>query len=79
MSGDPIRDYAWQPTTSEQLASELRNRAKEQERLERRRRLERRHRRHAWYLRWQPIIWALIVLALLWLGLGGVQWLVGLL
>lgn len=40
-------------------------------------RLTRKRARRARYLRWQPIIWTLIVLVLLWLGLGGAHWLVG--
>lgn len=76
-TGDPVRDLAWHPTAREQLARELVTRAREQECFERARRLRRKRARHAWYVRWQPIIWSLVVLALLWLGLGGVQWLVG--
>lgn len=60
-----------------QLASELRARRQEQERFERQRRLTRKRARHAWYVRWQPIIWSLVVLALIWLALGGAQWMVG--
>ena len=78
----PLDDLIWDtdyyPARAKaQLASELRARAQELERFERARRLARKRARHAWYVRWQPIIWSLVVLALLWLGLGGAQWMVG--
>lgn len=60
-----------------QLASELRARRQEQERFERQCRLARKRARHALYLRWQPIILALVFLALIALALGGAQWMVG--
>jgi hypothetical protein len=78
----PLDDLIWDtdyyPARAKtQLASELIARRQEHERFERTRRLTRKRARHAWYVRWQPIIWSLVVLALLWLGLGGAQWMVG--
>ena len=61
-----------------QLASELIARRQEHERRERAIRLTRKRARRAWYVRWQPIIWSLIILALIALALGGARWLVGL-
>lgn len=75
---DQMFDTDYYPARAKaQLASELRSRRIEHERFERARRLARKRARRAWYVRWQPIIWALVVLALLWLGLGGAQWMVG--
>jgi hypothetical protein len=76
---DLIWDTDYYPSRAKaQLASELRAQALELERFERQCRLVRKRARRAWYVRWQPIIWSLVVLALLWLGLGGAHWLVGL-
>lgn len=78
----PLDDLIWDTDyyperAKAQWASEIIARRQEHERFERARRLARKRARRAWYVRWQPIIWALVVLALLWLGLGGAQWLVG--
>ena len=59
-----------------QLASELIARRQEHERHERAIRLAHKRARRAWYVRWQPIIWSLIILALIALALGGAQWMV---